>query len=113
MHGLDLKLVDLRTLRAAVVICTRIRASSVAVGSLSCGSGMRVSLSESMALLRHRSSFELINWHVSLTAIMVCACIRAVIVGTGVRSACKSRFIGVVKLIAGKILPVRVVDRRR
>ena len=70
---------------------------------------MGVTLRECMALLRYRSSFELTDWHMSLTAIMIRACVRTVIVGIGVRSRCKCRVIRVIELTASKVLCVRVV----
>ena len=112
---LDLKLVDLRIIRTAMEIWIHVRTRSVAEGRLSRRSrrSMRVTLSERMALLWDRSSFELIGWHMSLTAIVVRACIRTVVIGTGVRSSSKGRLIRVVDLTASEFLGVRVVARRR
>ncbi len=70
-----------------------------------------MALSECVALVRHRLSFERIGWHMILTAVVVRACVRAIIVGIGVRRPCKGGLIMIVELIASKILRVWVVAR--
>ena len=115
LHCLALKLADLGILRASVVIWVRIRAGDISIGCLGgrSWSSMRVTLSKCMVLLRHGLGFELVGWHMSLTAVVIRVCVRTIITCIGVRCRSKCRVIGVIDVTPHEILRVRIGARRR